>query len=112
MLLTESNQTPPLPFRVLYANNERELRDYIERYCGEGNYPLFQKRVGGHIHNVCCFAAGGNVHAVHQYHSIRRLRGAGVLRQIGELMPELERCARDMLGAQKGDIVILEQFSK
>jgi len=94
---------PAFEFRVLYAHNEEELRGYLDRYCREGAYPLFQEFAAGEVHNLCCFAAEGELLAVHEYHSVRRLEGAGVLRKIVEPVPELVGYTRDLLQALRWD---------
>jgi predicted ATP-grasp superfamily ATP-dependent carboligase len=90
---------PHFDFRVLYAHNEEELLRYLERYCRQGTFPLFQERAVGEVHNLCCFAAQGELIAIHQYHSLRRREGAGVLRKIVEPMPELVSHTRNLLCA-------------
>jgi len=94
---------PRFPFRVAYARDERELRDLIARYCPHGVYPLFQECAVGYVHNLCCFAARGDTVAIHEYHSLRRFRGLGVLRRIVPLHPEAERHARAMMRALEWD---------
>lgn len=94
---------PAFTFRVLYAHNEEQLRGFIVEHCRHGQYPLFQEMATGEIHNVCCFAAGGDVLAAHEYQSIRRLEGAGVFRKIIEPSPDLLRHARALLGALRWD---------
>ena len=94
---------PAFSFRVLYAHNEQQLRGYLAEHCRNGQYPLFQEMATGEIHNVCCFAAQGDVLAAHEYQSIRRLEGAGVLRKIIEPSPDLLRHARALLGALRWD---------
>lgn len=95
--------TPDPPFRVLFAHDERQLRGYVEAYCGSGNTPLFQECAVGSVHNLCCFAARGEVIAIHQYHSLRRHQGAGVLRRIVTPMPQVEHYARELMRAVKWD---------
>jgi len=56
-----------------------------------------------HVHNLCCFAVRGETVAIHEYHSLRRFRGLGVLRRIVPLHPEAERHARAMLRALQWD---------
>ncbi|PYX38241.1 MAG: hypothetical protein DMG81_12355 [Acidobacteria bacterium] len=94
---------PAFSFRVLYAHNEEQLRGYVAEHCAHGQYPLFQEMATGEIHNVCCFAAQGEVLAAHEYQSIRRLEGAGVFRKIIEPSPDLLRHARSLLGALRWD---------
>ena len=65
-------------FRVLYAHT-----------CRDGAYPLFQECAVGEVHNLVCFAAQGEVLAIHEYHSMRRFDGAGVLRKVVAPAPEL-----------------------
>ena len=94
---------PPPPFRVLYAHDEAELRRHVAEHHGRGAAPLYQECATGTVHNVCCFASGGEVKAIHEYHSIRRYLGQGVLRRTTEPTPELERYARAMMKAVKWD---------
>ncbi len=94
---------PGFSFRVLYAHNEQQLRGYLAEHCANGQYPLFQEMATGEIHNVCCFAVQGEVLAAHEYQSIRRLEGAGVLRKIIEPSPDLLQHARALLGAARWD---------
>ena len=94
---------PAFTFRLLYAHNEAQLRGFIAEHCSHGQYPLFQEMATGEIQNVCCFAAQGEILAAHEYQSIRRLEGAGVLRKIIEPSPDLLRHARALLGALRWD---------
>lgn len=94
---------PPFSFRVLYAHDESQLRGYLAEHCQNGQYPLFQEMATGEIHNVCCFAAQGDVLAAHEYQAIRRLEGAGVFRKIIEPSPDLLQHARALLGALRWD---------
>jgi len=94
---------PRFDFRVLYAHNEEELRGYLSQYCRNGQYPIFQECASGKVHNLCCFVAEGELLAVHEYQSIRRLEGVGVLRKIMESDPELVRYTRDLLAAIRWD---------
>ena len=94
---------PAFPFKVLFAHTEQQLRRYMEQHCQRGAYPLFQECAVGTVHNLCCFAARGEVLAIHEYHSIRRVFGEGVLREIVEPIPEAERSARRMLAALEWD---------
>jgi predicted ATP-grasp superfamily ATP-dependent carboligase len=94
---------PSFKFRVLYAHNEQQLRDYIEEHCRNGVYPLFQECAAGVVHNLCCFAAQGELLAVHEYHSIRRRDGVGVLRKIVAPLPDLVQHARNLLRALQWD---------
>ena len=54
------------------SHNEQQLRAYIEEHCREGVYTLFQECAAGDVHNLCCFAAKGELVAIHEYHSIRQ----------------------------------------
>ena len=94
---------PRFRFRVLYARNEAELRGHIATHCHDGSYPLFQECAVGKVHNYCCFAAKGEAIAGHEYHSIRRNGGLGVLRKIIQPTPEVERHAKEMLRALEWD---------
>ncbi|MGE5205122.1 MAG: hypothetical protein ACM3PW_05875, partial [Chlamydiota bacterium] len=98
-----STLSSPFNFRVLFAQNEEELRRYISQHCRGGMYPLFQECVTGDVHNLCCFAAAGELLAVHEYHSLRRYSGAGVLRTIVEPIPQLVTYARKLLQALEWD---------
>lgn len=93
----------PFNFRVLYAHNEEELRSHISRHCQTGVYPIFQECATGKVHNLCCFAAQGEVVAVHEYHSIRRWEGEGVLRKIIDPSPDLIKYAGTLLQILKWD---------
>jgi predicted ATP-grasp superfamily ATP-dependent carboligase len=94
---------PQFKFKVLYAFNEAELRHYIDRYCLNGEHPLFQQWVTGDVHDLCCFTAGGELLAVHQYHAIRRFNGSAVLRKIVAPSPDLVEHARKLLAAVNWD---------
>jgi predicted ATP-grasp superfamily ATP-dependent carboligase len=93
----------PFRFRVLFARTEHEVRELVRLHCPEGVYPLFQECAVGEVRNLCCFAAGGRLLAVHEYHSIRRHEGAGILREIVEPIPELVTHARRLLEALEWD---------
>lgn len=92
-------QLPSFPFKVLYANDEKQLRDYLIEFCPNHAFPLFQECAKGVVHNLCCFAAKGETLAVHEYHSLRRMRGNGVLRMVVEPIVEAEQAAREILRA-------------
>jgi predicted ATP-grasp superfamily ATP-dependent carboligase len=94
---------PQFKFKVLYAVNETELRRYIEQYCLNGEHPLFQQCATGEVHDLCCFAARGELIAVHQYHAIRRFNGSAALRRIVATSPDLMVHARNLLGALEWD---------
>jgi len=94
---------PDVGFRVRFARDERELREYVDHCAAVGRFPLFQELATGTVHNLCCFASGGEVLAAHEYHSVRRLDGLGVLRRITPADPALEDYARRMLGALEWD---------
>jgi predicted ATP-grasp superfamily ATP-dependent carboligase len=96
-------KVPQFAFRVLRANSERELREYLERYCDRGVYPLVQEYLGGEAHSVNCLVAQGDMLAVDGYRSIRSYAGNGVLRQSVEPPAELVGYARDLLGALRWD---------
>jgi predicted ATP-grasp superfamily ATP-dependent carboligase len=88
---------PEFNFKVLYAHTEQQLRGYIEEHCWHGKYPMFQECAVGNVHNLCCFAAQGELIAVHEYHSIRRKDGVGVLRKIVAPLPDLVEHTRNLL---------------
>jgi len=94
---------PDFNFKVLYAHSEQQLRDYIAEHCRHGHYPLFQECAVGDVHNLCCFAAQGELIAVHEYHSIRRHNGVGVLRKIVAPLPDLVEHSRQLLRALNWD---------
>jgi hypothetical protein len=89
--------------KVVFVRNEMELRGHIERYSADGTFPIVQELVTGMVHNVCCFAVRGEVVALHQYHSVRRYRGQGVMRRVTEAHPVAEEYARSMLRALQWD---------
>jgi len=94
---------PQFRFKVLYAFNEDELRLYIDQYCLNGEQPLFQQYATGQVHDLCCFAANGELLAVHEYHAIRRFNGSAALRRIVAATPDLVEHARNLLAALKWD---------
>jgi predicted ATP-grasp superfamily ATP-dependent carboligase len=94
---------PHFKFKVLYAFSEAELRLYIDQYCLNGEQPLFQQCATGEVHDLCCFAAQGELLAVQQYHAIRRFNGSGVLRRIVAASPDLAEYARRLLAALHWD---------
>jgi len=96
-------EVPSFDFKVLYAHDETQLRRLIEEHCGEGHYPLFQECAVGEVHNLCCFAARGEVVAIHEYHSLRRESGVGVLRKTIEPIPEAVEHARNMFRTLQWD---------
>jgi len=94
---------PEFNFKVLYAHTEQQLRAYIDEHCRHGSYPMFQECAVGDVHNLCCFAAQGELIAVHEYHSIRRKDGLGVLRKIVAPFPDLVEHTRNLLRELKWD---------
>ena len=96
-------QLPAFPFKVLFANNEQQLRDYLDQYCSDGVYPMFQECVFGTPHSLCCFAVNGEIVAMHEYRSLRTTKGQGVFRQFVPNTPAGEVGARRMLKALKWD---------
>ncbi len=90
-------QLPNFPFKVLYARDAEQLNGYLDRYCQDGVYPMFQEFVAGQHRNLCCFAIDGEVVAMQEHYSLRALKGQGVLRQIVSPHPENMRGARAML---------------
>jgi len=89
--------------RVLYAYCKEDILRFIDRYCQSDNYPLFQEYVTGKVQNLCCFSAKGKTIAIHAYHSIRRIGGEGVLREIINPAPQLIKYASELLQALKWD---------
>jgi len=100
---------PSFPFKVLYANDESQLRAYLERYCADGVFPMFQECVTGQSRNLCCFVVDGEIVASHEHLSHRSLKGHGVLREIVTPTPEALDGAGKMLRALRWDGVA--QFS-
>ena len=96
-------ELPSFPFKILYAHTEEQLRTYVEEFCPEGVYPIFQECATGFVHNICCFAAQGETLAIHEYQSMRRMRGLGILRKIVDVLPEAEQAARKILAALNWD---------
>ena len=94
---------PKFKFKVLYASNEAELRLYIDRYCLNGEHPLFQERATGEVHDLCCFAAQGKLLAVHEYLAVRRFNGSAALRRIVVANPDLVEHSRKLLAALNWD---------
>jgi predicted ATP-grasp superfamily ATP-dependent carboligase len=90
-------------FRVLFARDRATLDGYLDEYCGDGRFPLFQEFADGIAVNVVCFAVKGDVVAAHQYRSIRTYSGSGVLRQVIEAEPDLAGHAQRILGALEWD---------
>jgi len=90
-------------FRVLFARDRATLDSYLDRYCGDGPFPLFQEFADGIAVNVVCFAVKGELIAAHQYRSIRTYSGSGVLRQVIEAEPDLAEHARRILAALAWD---------
>ena len=90
-------------FRVLFAESEGQVRQYVQEYCVADQLPLFQECVVGDVYNLCCFAVQGQTVAVHAYRSLRRLDGEGVLREIVAPIPILEEYARRLLRELRWD---------
>lgn len=90
---------PRFKFKVLYAFNEAELRLYLDQYCLGGERPLFQQCATGEVHDLCCFAARGELLAVHEYHAVRRFNGSAVLRKVVASSHDLVEHARKLLAA-------------
>ncbi len=97
-------------FKVLYAHSGAQLRQLIDEHCDDGDFPLFQECAVGIVQNCCCFAVKGEIVAIHQYHSVRRHHGLGVLRTVVELTPDIERHVRAMIAALKWDGVAHTAF--
>lgn len=87
-----------LGFKWLIARDPAELARLLETF-GDDELPLCQELVSGEVRNLCCFAAGGTILALHEYRSIRRLgwEGNGVLREITAPTPELVTYAERLL---------------
>lgn len=90
-------ERPEFDFAWLVARDEHELDRYLAERCPPGSFPLFQRLVTGTVRNLCCFAAEGEIAAVHEYRGIRRLRGNTAFREITPLTPDLRRYAELML---------------
>ena len=100
---------PSFPFKVLYANDESQLRAYLDQYCSDGVFPMFQECIIGESHNLCCFVVAGETVAIHEHLSHRSLKGHGVFREIVTPTPEGVDSARKILRALQWDGVA--QFS-
>lgn len=92
---------PQFRFKYLYARNQEELRTYIDQHCSHGEDPLFQECATGEVRDLCCFAAQGELLAVHEYHAMRRFNGSAVLRRIVQPTPDLVEHARNLLSAYR-----------
>jgi predicted ATP-grasp superfamily ATP-dependent carboligase len=90
-------------FNWLVARDEAELAAHLARHCSDGEFPVFQRLVTGSVQNVNCFAVGGELVAVHEYRSLRRLGGLSVLREIVPLSPGLLRHCESMLAELRWD---------
>jgi predicted ATP-grasp superfamily ATP-dependent carboligase len=101
---------PQFKPKVLYAFNEAELRLFIDQYCLNGEHPLFQECATGKVHDLCCFAARGELLAVHEYHAIRRSNGSALLRKIVRPSLDLVEHTRNMLAALDWDGVAHVSF--
>jgi predicted ATP-grasp superfamily ATP-dependent carboligase len=101
---------PKFKSKVLYAFNEGELRLYVDQYCLNGERPLFQECATGKVHDLCCFAAKGELLAVHEYHAIRRSNGCAVLRKVVRSTPDLVEHSRNLLAALDWDGVAHVSF--
>ena len=86
-----------LPFRYLVVHDKDELTGYVERYSSNNVKPLYQEYASGRTYNICCFTAGGETLAIHQYISKRRGSHAGIFREIVPLRPDLEVHVRRLL---------------
>jgi predicted ATP-grasp superfamily ATP-dependent carboligase len=86
MVLKSPGHRPEVDLKWLIATNEDELRAHLARLSEAGVFPILQKLVDGHIANLCCFAARGELIAVHEYRSLRRLawEGTSVLMEVTE----------------------------
>ncbi len=89
-------QLPSFPFKVLYANDESQLRDYLDRYCSDGVYPIFQQFAPGMPRNLCCLVSHGEIVAMYEHASRRSLKGQGVLRDIVATTPAIQHAAADL----------------
>jgi predicted ATP-grasp superfamily ATP-dependent carboligase len=97
-------------FSWLVARDEAELAAHLARHCSDGAFPIFQRLVTGSVQNVCCFAVAGEIVAVHEYRSLRRLGGLSVLREIVPLSPGLLRYCKAMLAELRWEGVAQPAF--
>src|SRR5262245_16724818 len=99
-------------FKWLIAHDERELEALLHEHRADGRFPLFQELVEGHVTNLCCFAASGQIAAVHQYRSLRRMgwEGNSILREATASTPELVEYAERLLGELRWDGVAQVAF--
>ena len=92
---------PSFPLKFLVAKNEAQLHGYLQKYCQDGVYPMFQERAHGEVHNYNCFVDQGKLLAVHEHQSTLRLNGVGVLRKVVPINPEIVTYIKKMMEALK-----------
>ena len=99
-------------FKWVIAHDERELEALLQKHTGDERFPLFQELVEGQVTNLCCFAASGQVVAIHQYRSLRRMgwEGNSILREATPSTPELVEHAERLLGDLRWDGVAQVAF--
>lgn len=85
-------------FRQRLVSNRRALERLIGQLGAAADAMLYQRYVHGAAYNVCCFAAGGDVLAVHAYESRRRGAHTGIFRVTIPLDVGVERQVRALLG--------------
>ena len=115
VILKRPDQGRALPrtlkrFTVEQVANRDELRKWAEIFDTAGVIPVLQKIVPGKMHNVCCFAAAGEIVAAHEYESIRRGKHAGIARRIVVADDTRLEYARRFLGALAWDGVAALSF--
>jgi predicted ATP-grasp superfamily ATP-dependent carboligase len=99
MVLKSPGHGSALGLKWLIVRNEGELRAHLDRLSAAGEFPLVQKLVEGQISNLCCFAARGEIFALHEYRSRRRIgwEGTSVLQEVTEPPGRLVEYAERLL---------------
>lgn len=86
-------------FAWLVAHDRPELDHYLAHRCPPGAFPLFQEYATGSLYSLCCFAARGELVAVHAYRRLRRVRGMSSFRELAPVRPDLRTYAERLLRA-------------
>jgi predicted ATP-grasp superfamily ATP-dependent carboligase len=90
-------------FAWLVARDRRELDHYLEHRCPPDAFPLFQEYATGSLYSLCCFAARGELAAVHAYRRLRRVRGMSSFRELAPVRPDLRAHAERLLHELRWD---------
>ncbi|MEM7432266.1 MAG: hypothetical protein AAF351_10105 [Pseudomonadota bacterium] len=115
LILKRKSQQEILPeavsnFTVHVVNNTRELEEFTAWLAKSDVVPQVQEFVDGVHHNLCCFAAGGEVVAVHEYASLRTGKHEGILRENRPVGMARLDYARRMLRSLNWDGVAFVSF--